>query len=69
MVEYDIDYCGWKRCKQDSTIIFYSVVGLCDKHTEEWFGKKPEFSTPEKAAAFLLKKHCSKAAQEHKNEI
>jgi len=60
MSEYDLDSCGWEQCKKPSTIIFYSKVGLCDKHCEEWLNKKPEFKTAEEASIFLVKTYCKK---------
>lgn len=50
-----LDTCGWKNCKQSSTTLYYNFVGLCDKHSEEWFNKKEAFLGVKKIIPILLK--------------
>ena len=58
----DVDYCGWMRCKNASTIIWFGI-GLCDNHV----GQLSELGyedTSEKLLTKLLKK-CSLEVRNH----
>lgn len=50
------DYCCWKRCRQESTLIYYGA-GLCDAHFEQ------ASSVYQHTAEYLIPRVIPQAAQ------
>ena len=66
---YDSGNCGWKRCKEPSSTIFYSFAGLCNKHAKLWLNRKEHKSSdPLICLEYLIKRYCSKIVNRSYNE-